>query len=91
MRYRASITAAVIFGGLAIAVGSATAQKRYDPGASEGNITVGLQFWPPGDRLLANRASLPAFPGRVDLSLMRVLPVPVFSTWARARCLRRTS
>ena len=53
MRYRASITAAVIFGGLAIAVGSATAQKRYDPGASEGNITVGLQFWPPGDRLLA--------------------------------------
>jgi gamma-glutamyltranspeptidase/glutathione hydrolase len=46
MRYRASITAAVIFGGLAIAVGSATAQKRYDPGASEGNMSVGSQFWP---------------------------------------------
>jgi hypothetical protein len=45
MRYRASITAAVIFGGLAIAVGSATAQKRYDPGASEGNVTVGLAAW----------------------------------------------
>ena len=31
--YRASITAAVIFGGLAIAVSSVAAQKRYDPGA----------------------------------------------------------
>jgi hypothetical protein len=33
--YRASITAAVVFGGLAIAVSSATAQKRYDPGVSD--------------------------------------------------------
>jgi len=39
--YRASITAAVIFGGLAIAVSSGMAQKRYDPGASDTEIKVG--------------------------------------------------
>jgi ABC-type branched-subunit amino acid transport system substrate-binding protein len=39
--YRAPITAAVIFGGLAIAVSSATAQKRYDPGASDTEIKIG--------------------------------------------------
>ena len=39
--YRASITAAVIFGSLAIAVSSATAQKRYDPGASDTEIKIG--------------------------------------------------
>jgi branched-chain amino acid transport system substrate-binding protein len=39
--YRAWIRAAVIFGGLAIAVGSATAQKRYDPGASDTEIKIG--------------------------------------------------
>ena len=39
--YRASITAALIFGSLAIAVSSATAQKRYDPGASDTEIKIG--------------------------------------------------
>jgi branched-chain amino acid transport system substrate-binding protein len=39
--YRASITAAVLFGGLAIAVSSATAQKRYDLGASDTEIKIG--------------------------------------------------
>jgi len=39
--YRASITAAVICGSLAIAVSSATAQKRYDPGASDTEIKIG--------------------------------------------------
>jgi branched-chain amino acid transport system substrate-binding protein len=39
--YRASITAAVILGSLAIAVSSATAQKRYDPGASDTEIKIG--------------------------------------------------
>src|SRR5262249_45865629 len=39
--YRALITAAVIFGSLAIAVSSATAQKRYDPGASDTEIKIG--------------------------------------------------
>ena len=39
--YRASITAALIFGNLAIAVSSATAQKRYDPGASDTEIKIG--------------------------------------------------
>jgi branched-chain amino acid transport system substrate-binding protein len=39
--YRASITAAVIFGSFAIAVSSATAQKRYDPGASDTEIKIG--------------------------------------------------
>jgi hypothetical protein len=38
---RASITAAVIFGSLAIAVSSATAQKRYDPGAGDTEIKIG--------------------------------------------------
>jgi branched-chain amino acid transport system substrate-binding protein len=32
---------AVIFGGLAIAVSSATAQKRYDPGAGDTEIKIG--------------------------------------------------
>ena len=39
--YRASITGALIFGSLAIAVSSATAQKRYDPGASDTEIKIG--------------------------------------------------
>jgi branched-chain amino acid transport system substrate-binding protein len=39
--YRDSITAALIFGSLAIAVSSATAQKRYDPGASDTEIKIG--------------------------------------------------
>jgi branched-chain amino acid transport system substrate-binding protein len=39
--YRASITAAVVFGGLAIAVSSATGQKRYDAGASDTEIKIG--------------------------------------------------
>jgi hypothetical protein len=39
--YQASITAAVIFGSLAIAVSSATAQKRCDPGASDTEIKIG--------------------------------------------------
>jgi branched-chain amino acid transport system substrate-binding protein len=39
--YRASITVAVVFGGLAIVVNSATAQKRYDPGASDTEIKIG--------------------------------------------------
>jgi branched-chain amino acid transport system substrate-binding protein len=39
--HRASMTAAVIFGSLAIAVSSATAQKRYDPGASDTEIKIG--------------------------------------------------
>jgi branched-chain amino acid transport system substrate-binding protein len=41
MLYRASITAAVIFGSLAIAVSSVMAQKRYDPGASDTEIKIG--------------------------------------------------
>jgi len=39
--HRALITAAVIFGSLTIAVSSATAQKRYDPGASDTEIKIG--------------------------------------------------
>jgi branched-chain amino acid transport system substrate-binding protein len=39
--YRALITAAAIFGSVAIAVSSATAQKRYDPGASDTEIKIG--------------------------------------------------
>jgi len=39
--YRASIRAAVIFGGLAITVHSAAAQKKYDPGASDTEIKIG--------------------------------------------------
>ena len=39
--YRASITVAVIFGGLAITANSATAQKKYDPGASDTEIKIG--------------------------------------------------
>jgi branched-chain amino acid transport system substrate-binding protein len=39
--YRASITAAVIFGSLAIAVSSATPQKRYGPGVSDTEIKIG--------------------------------------------------
>ena len=39
--HRALITAAVIFGGLAIAVSSVAAQKRYDPGASDTEIKIG--------------------------------------------------
>ena len=39
--YRAAITTAVIFGSLVIAVSSATAQKRYDPGASDTEIKIG--------------------------------------------------
>jgi len=39
--YRASTTAAVILSSLAIAASSATAQKRYDPGASDTEIKIG--------------------------------------------------
>jgi branched-chain amino acid transport system substrate-binding protein len=39
--YRAAITAAAIFSSLAIAVSSATAQKQYDPGASDTEIKIG--------------------------------------------------
>jgi branched-chain amino acid transport system substrate-binding protein len=39
--YRAPKTAAVILSSLAIAVGSAAAQKRYDPGASDTEIKIG--------------------------------------------------
>jgi branched-chain amino acid transport system substrate-binding protein len=34
-------TAAVVFGSITIAIGSAAAQKRYDPGASDTEIKVG--------------------------------------------------
>jgi branched-chain amino acid transport system substrate-binding protein len=39
--YRAAMTAVVILGSLAIAVNSATAQKRYDSGASDTEIKIG--------------------------------------------------
>ena len=39
--HRALISAAVIFGSLTIAVNSATAQKRYGPGASDTEIKIG--------------------------------------------------
>src|SRR5215467_3833627 len=39
--YRAPKTAAVILSSLAIAVGSAAAQKKYDPGASDTEIKIG--------------------------------------------------
>lgn len=39
--YRALIMAGVAFGSLAIAASSAAAQKRYDPGASDTEITIG--------------------------------------------------
>jgi branched-chain amino acid transport system substrate-binding protein len=39
--YRASMTAAVMFGCLVTAVSSAAAQKRYDPGASDTEIKIG--------------------------------------------------
>jgi len=39
--HRALTTAAAIFGGLAIAVSSVAAQKRYDPGASDTEIKIG--------------------------------------------------
>ena len=39
--YRASITAAVIFGSLAIAVSSATAEKKYGPGVTDAEIKIG--------------------------------------------------
>jgi branched-chain amino acid transport system substrate-binding protein len=39
--YRTWITAAVVFGSIAITAGSATAQKKYGPGASDTEIKVG--------------------------------------------------
>jgi branched-chain amino acid transport system substrate-binding protein len=39
--YRASITAAVIFGIFAIAASSATAQKKYGPGVTDTEIKIG--------------------------------------------------
>jgi branched-chain amino acid transport system substrate-binding protein len=39
--YRAWMTVAIVFGSIAIAEGSATAQKRYGPGASDTEIKIG--------------------------------------------------
>jgi branched-chain amino acid transport system substrate-binding protein len=38
---RTWMTAAVVFGSITIAIGSAAAQKRYDPGASDTEIKIG--------------------------------------------------
>jgi branched-chain amino acid transport system substrate-binding protein len=39
--YRAGLAVAVVFGSIAIAAGSATAQKKYSPGASDTEIKIG--------------------------------------------------
>src|SRR5215469_6235003 len=39
--YRAWMTTAVVFGSIMIVAGSATAQKKYDPGASDSEIRIG--------------------------------------------------
>ena len=39
--YRTWMTAALVSGALAIAAGSAAAQKKYDPGASDREIKIG--------------------------------------------------
>ena len=39
--YRAWVTVAVLFGSITIVAGSATAQKKYSPGASDSEIKIG--------------------------------------------------
>src|SRR6516164_1362165 len=39
--YRARMTVAVVFGSIMIVAGSATAQKKYSPGASDTEIKIG--------------------------------------------------
>src|SRR6516165_8197349 len=39
--YRAWVTVAVLFGSITIVAGSATAQKKYSPGASDSEIRIG--------------------------------------------------
>ena len=39
--HRTWMTAAVVVGGITVAASSATAQKRYDPGASDTEIKIG--------------------------------------------------
>ena len=65
--YRTWMTAAVVVGGITVAASSATAQKRYDPGASDAEIKIG-QTMP-----YSGPASAYAAVGKVEAAYFRMI------------------
>ena len=62
--YRAWVTVAVVFGSITIVAGSAMAQKRYGPGASDTEIKIGniAPYSGPVSAAGVNGKTIAAFP-----------------------------
>ena len=72
--YRAWVTVAVVFGSITILAGSAMAQKRYGPGASDTEIKIGniAPYSGPVSAASVNGKTIAALPD--FCCLLRILP-----------------